>query len=92
MVYGVRTISKVSHPLSELCTDTASIVTKQFVTLAGSTGLASVMDMDTVPVEEPPLLPLPPPPPQPMKMERIDTIAKVAKDRPLNFISFLLAC
>jgi hypothetical protein len=40
------------------------MVTKQFVTLSGSTGLASVMDMDTVPVEDPP--PSPPPlPPHP---------------------------
>jgi hypothetical protein len=65
-----------------------------FPEVSGSNGLASVMEMDRVPVEDvsPPPLSPPPLPPQPMKTDISDINAKAAKDRPLNFISLLLAC
>jgi hypothetical protein len=43
-----------------------------------------------VPAVPPPLSLPPPPPPQPVKTDKREIIAKIVKDRVLNFISFLL--
>jgi hypothetical protein len=64
-VKGVRAISKDCHGPPGWWTRISSIVTKQFVGLPGKTGLASVIDMDKVPVPPPPPSLPPPLPPHP---------------------------